>query len=141
VIELTRSEISRNGISLRTRFLEKLPEIHADRTQLQQVILNLLVNAIQALGRVDPHRRELTIETSIESVNGISVYVRDSGVGIDPEGLEQLFEPFYTTKPGGMGMGLSICRSIIEAHSGRIWATANSPQGACFQFTIPMIDR
>jgi signal transduction histidine kinase len=113
--------------------------VHADRVQLQQVVLNLVINAIEAMSGVSERQRKLLISTGkVEGdADGVLVAVRDSGPGLDPASLERLFEAFYTTKPGGLGMGLSICRSIIEAHGGRLWASANEPQGAVFQFTLP----
>src|SRR6202051_5067187 len=114
-----------------------LPLIEGDRVQLQQVVLNLIVNAVQAMCAVADRPRELFITTARAEPNGVLVTVMDSGPGLTPTGLENLFAPFYTTKPGGLGMGLSICRSIIEAHGGRLWVTANLPRGAIFQFTVP----
>jgi PAS domain S-box-containing protein len=136
VVALTRSELLRNGVSLQTQFAKGLPLIHGDRVQLQQVILNLIINAIEAMSGISEGMRELRISTEEDASNGVLVTVRDSGPGLDPASLDRLFDAFYTTKPGGMGMGLSICRSIIEAHEGRVWATANVPQGAVFQFTL-----
>jgi len=104
---------------------------------LQQVVLNLIVNAVQAMCAVAEGARELFITTARGEPNGVVVVVKDSGPGLAPASLEQLFAPFYTTKPGGLGMGLAICRSIIEAHGGRLWVTANVPQGAIFHFTVP----
>jgi PAS domain S-box-containing protein len=137
VVALTRSEILSNGVSLQTQFAQGLPLIQGDRVQLQQVILNLIVNAIEAMNDVRTGARELWISTEINTSNGALVAVRDSGPGLDPASLEHLFDEFYTTKSSGMGMGLSICRSIIEAHGGRIWAEANVPHGATVQFTLP----
>src|SRR6201997_1558873 len=136
VIALTRSELSSNRVSLQTQFAQGLPLVQGDRVQLQQVILNLIVNAIEAMSGVG-EARELWISTEINASTGALVAVRDSGPGLDPAILEHLFDAFYTTKSSGMGMGLSICRSIIEAQGGRIWAEANVPQGAAFQFTLP----
>jgi signal transduction histidine kinase len=139
VIALTRTEAANNSVSVRTQFAAGLPRVQGDRVQLQQVMLNLTVNAFQAMRGVGEGARELQI--SIEAVppeGGVRVGVRDTGPGLSPESLSRLFEPFYTTKPDGMGMGLSICRSIIEAHGGRLWATRCEPQGALFQFTIPV---
>jgi PAS domain S-box-containing protein len=138
VIALTRSEVLRNGVSLQTQLANALPFVRGDRIQLQQVILNLVVNAIEATSRTSEGARELLISAGKDGSDAVLVVVRDSGPGLDPEGLGRLFDAFYTTKPGGMGMGLSICRSIIEAHGGRIWATANVPRGAAFQFTLPV---
>jgi PAS domain S-box-containing protein len=137
VIELTRGEAAKNGTSVRTALGEDLPLIEGDRVQLQQVVLNLIVNAVQAMGAVAEGPRELFVTTARAEPNGLLVSVRDSGPGVAPANLEQLFTPFHTTKPGGLGMGLSICRSIIEAHGGRLWATANLPRGAIFHFTVP----
>jgi signal transduction histidine kinase len=100
-------------------------------------MLNLVINAVEAMSGVSERSRELLIGSGKDASNGVLVTVRDSGPGLNPESLNQLFDAFYTTKPGGMGMGLSICRSIIEAHGGRVWATANVPQGAIFQFILP----
>jgi PAS domain S-box-containing protein len=137
VVALTRSELSSHGVSLQTRFAQGLPLVQGDRVQLQQVILNLIVNAIEAMSGVSEGARELRISTEINASNGALVAVQDSGPGLGPARLEQLFDAFYTTKSSGMGMGLSICHSIIEAHGGRIWAEANVPRGATFQFTLP----
>jgi signal transduction histidine kinase len=115
---------------------ECLPLIQGDRVQLQQVVLNLILNAVEAMSSVDDARRELSIGTGRRGVDKILVAVCDSGPGIDLEHLERVFDSFYTTKPGGMGLGLSICRSIIDAHGGRLWAAANEPRGAAFQFTL-----
>jgi signal transduction histidine kinase len=114
-----------------------LPLIEGDRVQLQQVVLNLIVNAVQAMGAVGEGPRELFITTIQAEPDGVLVAVEDSGPGLAPASLKQLFAPFYTTKPGGLGMGLSICRSIIETHGGRLWVTANLPRGAIFHFTVP----
>ena len=135
VIALTRSEMVRNGVSLRTHLAKNLLSVQGDRVQLQQVMLNLIINAIEAMRSESNGTRELLIATGEDGSNGVRVAVRDSGPGLDPEG--RLFDAFYTTKSGGMGMGLSICRSIIEAHGGRVWATANAPRGAVFQFNVP----
>jgi signal transduction histidine kinase len=116
---------------------EGLPRIHGDRVQLQQVILNLIINGVEAMGGVRDGPRELLISTGQAAPGGVLVVVRDSGPGLAPATLEHLFEAFYTTKPTGLGMGLSICRSIIEAHGGRLWAEANKPRGTIFQFLTP----
>jgi PAS domain S-box-containing protein len=136
VIELAHSAITENGVSVQTRFTDELYPVRGDRVQVQQVVLNLILNAIEAMGSVEAGARELLISTEQSQTNDILVAVRDSGPGIDPECLERVFEAFYTTKSGGMGMGLSICRSIIEAHNGRLWASANVPRGATFEFTV-----
>jgi signal transduction histidine kinase len=137
VIALTRSEAAKNKVSVRTELAERLPPVWGDRIQLQQVALNLILNAVEAMSRVGEHARELLITTQQSPTEDVLVTVRDSGPGIDPENLERVFESFYTTKPGGVGIGLSICRSIIEAHGGRLWADANEGGGAVFQFSLP----
>jgi PAS domain S-box-containing protein len=136
VIVLGRSAIIKNGVWVQTRLSEGLVPIHGDRVQLQQVVLNLILNAVEAMGSVEAKPRDLLISTE-QDRTGALVAVRDSGPGIDPSHLERVFDAFYTTKSGGMGMGLSICRSIIEAHGGRLWAEANEPRGTIFQFTLP----
>jgi len=140
VIVLARSAIAENGISVQTRLTEGLAPVEGDRVQLQQVLLNLVLNAAEAMGavdEVDEGARELLISTGQSRTNGVLVAVRDSGPGIDPQRRERVFDAFYTTKSSGVGMGLSICRSIIDAHGGRLWADANEPKGAVFQFTLP----
>jgi len=137
VIGLARNEIQRNGVALETQLSDDMPLIFADRIQLQQVMLNLMMNAIEAMTQVTTPR-ELLISSGADDSKGVVVVVRDSGPGLDSKSHERLFEPFYTTKPQGMGMGLAICRSLIEAHGGRLWATTNAPHGAVFQFTLPI---
>ena len=138
MIALTRSEMLKHGISLQTELAPGLPRVEGDRTQLQQVILNLVVNAIEAMGGIDEGTREFRITTERAAAGGVLVTARDSGPGLDPENVERVFTAFYTTKPKGMGMGLAICRSMVEAHGGRMWASANEPRGAVFQFTLPL---
>ena len=137
VIALTRSEMHMNRVSLQTQLADNLPAVRADRIQLQQVVLNLIINGIEAMNRSNEASRELRVSTERGGSSGVLIAVRDSGVGLNPENLEHLFDPFYTTKLDGMGMGLAISRSIIEAHGGRLWATLNAPRGAVFQFTLP----
>jgi PAS domain S-box-containing protein len=137
VVALTRGELVKNDVLVQTQLAEGLPPIQGDRVQLQQVILNLIVNAVEAMTGVGKGSRDLLISTGGAEPDGVLVAVRDSGPGLSAESLERLFEAFYTTKPGGMGVGLSICESIIEAHGGRLRATANVPRGAVFQFTLP----
>lgn len=137
VIVLARSAITKSGASVQTSLADGLLPIEGDRVQLQQVVLNLILNAVEAMGLVQDGPRELSISTERRPVNSALVAVRDSGPGIDPENVERIFEAFYTTKASGVGMGLSICRSIIDAHGGRLWAAANEPRGAVFQFTLP----
>ena len=138
VIVLGRSALIKNGVSVQTRLCEGLFPIHCDRVQLQQVVLNLILNAIEAMASVESGPRELLISTE-QHPTGVLVALRDSGPGIDPAHLERVFEAFYTTKSRGVGMGLSICRSIIDAHGGRLWAEANEPRGTIFQFTLPAL--
>jgi PAS domain S-box-containing protein len=137
IIELTRREIVRNAISVRLKLTEGLPRVEGDHVQLQQVVLNLVMNAIEAMSMADKDHRELLVSSEKSTSDGVLVAVRDSGPGIAPESADRLYESFYTTKPAGLGMGLSICHSIIEAYQGRLWATANTPEGAVFQFTLP----
>jgi signal transduction histidine kinase len=134
---LTRSELLRHHIALQIQPAQELPVVQADRIQLQQVLLNLIINAIEAMSAVNERPRELLISSACNAVDSVLVAVRDSGPGLTPESFDRLFHAFHTTKPDGMGMGLSICRSIIEGHGGRIWATTNAPRGAIFQFTLP----
>ena len=138
VIALARSQVQSNGVSLRTRLGDELPLIFGDRIQLQQVILNLMINAIEAMNEVSDAPRELVISSAGDDPQGVLVAVTDSGPGLNPDSLDRLFQAFYTTKPHGMGMGLAISRSIVEAHGGRLWAAANVPHGAVFQFTLPI---
>jgi signal transduction histidine kinase len=137
VIVLARSTITENGVSVQIRLAEGRLPVHGDRTQLRQVVLNLILNALEAMSSVEAGARELLISTKQSETNGIVAAVGDSGPGIDAENLERVFEAFYTTKSSGLGIGLSICRSIIEAHGGRLWADTNEPRGAVFQFTLP----
>jgi PAS domain S-box-containing protein len=137
IIDLTRGEALKYGISVLTELADHLPVVEADRVQLQQVLLNLIVNAVEAMGAANEGPRELLISTAAIETGGVWVAVQDSGPGLEAAMLERVFESFYTTKPTGLGMGLSICRSIIEAHGGRLWASTNQPRGATFQFTLP----
>jgi len=158
VIAMARSEMHRNRISLQSQLAKDLPLILGDRIQLQQVILNLLINAIEAMSGMREGPRELWVSSEkVTEVRGESteeryedraladaewthalITVRDSGPGLDPKGLNRPFDAFYTTKPQGLGMGLAISRSIIEAHGGRLWAKANASRGAVFQFALPI---
>ena len=140
VIALARTELQRNGVALETRLSDNVhyvPLVFADRIQLQQVILNLIMNAVEAMSEMSDGRRQLLIRTDTDESESIVVAVQDSGPGVKPEDLHRLFTPFYTTKPQGMGMGLAICRSIIEAHGGKLRVMANEARGATFQFTLP----
>jgi C4-dicarboxylate-specific signal transduction histidine kinase len=137
VIVMVRNAIAKNGISVSTCLMDGVVPVRCDRVQLQQVLVNLILNAVEAMSSIEDGPRELTIRTEQSQAGGILVAVRDSGPGIDPERLDRVFEAFHTTKSGGLGMGLSICRSIIEGHGGKLWAEANEPRGAVFQFTLP----
>jgi signal transduction histidine kinase len=137
VTVLTNGEATKHGVSQRTQLAPRLAHVEADRIQLQQVVLNLTINAIQAMSAADEAARELLISTEGIVGEGVRVGVRDTGPGLSPESLTRLFDPFYTTKASGVGLGLAICRSIVEAHGGRLWATACEPSGALFQFEIP----
>ena len=137
VIGLIKAQVVKTGVSVRMQLADDLPTIEGDRIGLQQVMLNLIVNAVEAMSGVDDEPRELIVNTSRDESNDILVAVRDSGPGLAVDRVDRIFQPFYTSKAGGMGMGLSICQSIIEAHGGRLWASANAPRGAVFQFTLP----
>jgi C4-dicarboxylate-specific signal transduction histidine kinase len=138
VARLVHREVLGHRVSLRTDLAAVLPQVLGDRVQLQQVLINLVINGIEAMTSVTDRPRELWIRSHQPAADQVCVAVQDSGIGIDPADLDRLFHAFFTTKTGGMGMGLSISRSIIEAHGGRLWATAHVPHGAVFQFTLPM---
>jgi signal transduction histidine kinase len=138
VIGLTRNEMSNNGVVAQPRMADDLPRIWGDRVQLQQVILNLIMNAIEAMSEVSEGSRELWIGTGKAVPGGVLITVSDSGAGLPEVNPDRIFEPFYTTKTSGLGMGLSICRSIVEAHGGRLWATPNEPNGAVFCMMLPI---
>jgi signal transduction histidine kinase len=136
VVILTQSEARRNNLPLRTELAADLPPVMGDRVQLQQVVVNLILNAIEAMAAVEGRPRDLVITTQRGEGDEIRVAVRDSGIGLDPLKVERIFDPFHTTKPGGLGIGLSISRSIVESHGGRLWAESNDGPGATFQFTL-----
>jgi len=140
VIALVRGELLKNRVSVHTRLADGLPSVRGDRVQLQQVMLNLILNAIEAMSGVDDEARELTVITESNRTEGLLVGVSDSGPGIASEDRERIFGSFYTTKAGGVGIGLSICRSIIDAHGGRLWADENQPRGAALKFTLPVLN-
>ena len=139
VMPLLRSELQRHHVVAQADLAEVIPPALADRVQLQQVIINLVVNAVEAMASIDDRPRLLVIRSRVTDDDEVVVTVRDAGVGIDPSAVDQLFSAFFSTKPGGMGMGLSISRSIIEAHGGRFWATPNPDHGASFHFTLPAL--
>jgi C4-dicarboxylate-specific signal transduction histidine kinase len=137
VISLAATELAKNHVLLLTKLEEDIPQLLGDRVHLQQVILNLILNSNEAMSNVEWQPRELLIRSQMSKSDEVMVSVRDTGIGLDKQTAERLFDNFFTTKKGGLGLGLSISRSIIEAHGGRIWATANEGKGATFQFTIP----
>jgi PAS domain S-box-containing protein len=137
VIELTRGEAMKSSVSVQTELADGLPVIEGDRVQLQQVVLNLIINAVQAMGTAPDGKQDLLVATAPAEPDGVLVAVKDSGPGLAQGSVERIFDPFYSTKPGGLGMGLSICRSIIEAHQGRLWVAGNQPRGTIFRFTVP----
>jgi len=137
VLALIRTELSRNDISPRAELSNDVPVVWGDRIQLQQVILNLIMNAIEAMSEVSPTQRKLLIASAKDGSNGVLVRIQDSGIGLDGESLDRLFEAFFTTKARGMGMGLAVSQTILQAHGGRLWATPNASHGATFQFTLP----
>jgi PAS domain S-box-containing protein len=137
VLSIVETELQSHHIAPRNTFDETIPEILADQVQLQQVILNLIKNAVEAMSAVDPNSRLLHIKTELDESQNIIVTVQDSGPGIDPQNIKRIFDRFFTTKSQGMGMGLAICRSIIEAHDGRLWAEAGGHHGSLFRISLP----
>jgi two-component system, LuxR family, sensor kinase FixL len=137
VIALVRGEVQRNHISLRTKLSTDVPLVLGDRIQLQQVILNLMLNAIEAMSEVSHLTRELSVLSVKDGPNGALVTVQDSGIGLDQAALDRIFGAFYSTKPHGMGIGLAVSQTIIQAHGGRLWASSNEPRGAIFRFRLP----
>jgi len=138
IVALTQSEVARRGASLQTDLAPNLPAVTGDRVQLQQVLLNLVINALDAMSALTERPRVIRIHTRTPEPKTIVCAVEDSGVGLDPRQAARLFDAFYTTKPEGLGMGLSISRSIVEAHGGKLWATSNEGHGATFHFTLPI---
>jgi C4-dicarboxylate-specific signal transduction histidine kinase len=137
VIALLKTELRRNKVVLKTRLGASLPSVWGDKVQLQQVLLNLIMNAIESMSAVATRTRLLNIATRSDDT-GVSVRVKDCGVGLDEGSLERVFEPFYTTKPQGMGIGLAISRTIVETHGGLLWAACNKGSGAMFEFRLPI---
>ena len=138
VVALTRHEAAKNRVCVQLQLTEGLPPVQGDRVQLQQVVLNLIINAVEAMGSSKEGTRQLLINTDRADQQEIRIVVQDSGPGMAPESIDRVFDPFYTTKSSGLGIGLSICRSIIEAHEGRLWVTVDQPKGAVFAFTLPV---
>ena len=137
VIALSQSELERNRVITRTELADQLPPVTGDRVQLQEVILNLVRNASDAMSTVEDRPRQLLIMTEPDEADQVRLSVQDAGAGFDPQAIKKLFEAFYTTKDDGMGIGLLVSRSIIESHHGRLWATPNDGPGATFSFSIP----
>jgi C4-dicarboxylate-specific signal transduction histidine kinase len=135
---LVQREVLSHGVSLGTKLAIALPPVLGDRVQLQQVVINLLINGVEAMASITDRPREILIRSERHEAGQVLVAVLDSGIGIDSETVERLFSAFFTTKPSGMGMGLSISRSIIRAHGGKLWVSPNSEHGAAFQFTVPI---
>jgi signal transduction histidine kinase len=141
IVALAQNEVSRNRVTLRMELAADLPPVLGDRVQLQQVILNLLMNGVEAMAAVNDRPRELRIRSRSHESDKVLIAVQDSGIGFDRENLEKIFNAFYTTKSQGMGMGLAICRSIVENHGGRLWAAPNESHGVTFRFTLLKYDR
>jgi C4-dicarboxylate-specific signal transduction histidine kinase len=139
VIALATNEVQRSKALVHADLAAEAPVVNGDRTQIQQVVLNLALNALEAMSGIDAAKRELTFQTTCESGSEVAVTVRDTGAGIAAADAERIFDPFFTTKEGGMGMGLSISRSIIENHEGRLWALPSGGAGAAFRFTLPRV--
>jgi C4-dicarboxylate-specific signal transduction histidine kinase len=137
VLALAQNQARRAGVVLKRELATDLPRVRGDRVQLQQVILNLVINGLEAITNNKNGERELSISSGIDDSKDMTIAVRDTGEGLDPANLDRVFDAFFTTKADGMGMGLAISRTIIESHGGRLWATPNSPRGAIFQFTLP----
>jgi C4-dicarboxylate-specific signal transduction histidine kinase len=135
-LALAQDEARRTRVSVTQQLKDDLPRVRGDRVQLQQVILNLIINGLEAIAKSKDGARELSISSDVDDANDVIVAVKDSGDGLDSANLERVFDAFYTTKAEGMGMGLAISRTIIESHGGRLWATPNSPKGAVFQFKL-----
>ena len=139
IITLTKASL--RGVTTRMDLMDELPFVSADRIHLQQVLLNLVTNAVDAMKGVTGRPRILRVQTQVNAQRMVLVTIQDSGVGLNPEHAQEIFEPFHTTKPGGLGMGLSISRSIVEAHGGRLWAETGPGPGATFRFTLPVEDQ
>ena len=141
VVDMTRAEAMESGVSVRTDLAEVLPFVHGNRVELEQVILNLIINAVEAMREMNEGVRELRIATTTTEAGDVLISVCDTGPGLAPAVLKHLFKAFHTTKTNGMGLGLSICRTLVEAHGGRLWAKADALQGTAFQFALPKADR
>jgi signal transduction histidine kinase len=138
IVTITHSEVIRRGASLQAELMANLPAVVGDRVQLQQVLLNLVINALDAMNSLTDRPRSIVVRTTGHQQDSILIAVQDSGIGLDQEQAARLFDAFFTTKPEGLGMGLSISRSIVEAHGGKLWASPNDGPGATFHFTLPI---
>jgi C4-dicarboxylate-specific signal transduction histidine kinase len=138
VLALARGELLRHDVVLRTELASGERPVLGDRVQLQQVLLNLMMNSVEAMSGVTERTRELSVSSTLAEPGSVLVAVEDSGTGLDPAVAERMFQPFFTTKPDGLGMGLAICRSIVEAHGGRLWVSPREPHGADVRFTVPL---
>jgi signal transduction histidine kinase len=141
VLVLTRSELRRHDVALETELSRGLKPVMADRIQVQQVILNLVMNGIEAMNAITDWSRVLRLSSRLDETGAVLIAVADTGTGLDHAAKDRIFDAFFTTKTDGMGMGLSICRSIVEAHGGRLWASPNLPHGSIFQFAIPVVTK
>jgi signal transduction histidine kinase len=137
VLAISRGELLRHNVVLRTELASGERPVLGDRVQLQQVLLNLIVNGVEAMNGVTERTRELSVSSTLADPSGVLVAIKDTGPGLDSAVAERMFQPFFTTKPDGLGMGLAICRSIVEAHGGRLWVSPRAPHGADVRFTIP----
>jgi signal transduction histidine kinase len=138
VLVIARGELLRHDVVLRTELAAEDQPVIGDRVQLQQVLLNLIMNGVDAMREVTERTRELTVSSTLAEPGSVVVAVEDTGTGLDPAVAERMFQPFFTTKPDGLGMGLAICRSIVEAHGGRLWVSPRTPHGADVRFTVPL---
>jgi signal transduction histidine kinase len=138
VLAISRAELLRHNVVLRTELASGQRPVLGDRVQLQQVLLNLMMNGVEAMSGVTERMRELSVSSTLAEPGSVLVAVEDTGTGLDPAVAERMFQPFFTTKPEGLGMGLAICRSIVEAHGGRLWMSPRAPHGADVRFTVPL---
>jgi signal transduction histidine kinase len=137
VLSFAETDLQGHHIAVRTTLDETIPDVLADRVQLRQVVLNLITNAVEAMTSVDANSRLMHLKTERDESQNIVITVQDSGPGVDPQNIERIFDRFFTTKTQGMGMGLAICRSIVEAHNGRLWVEAGDHQGSLFRISLP----
>ena len=138
VLAISRGELLRHNVVLRTELASGARPVLGDRVQLQQVLLNLIMNGVEAMSGVTERTRELSVSSTLAEPSGVLIAIKDTGPGLDPAVADRMFQPFFTTKPDGLGMGLAICRSIVEAHGGRLWVSPREPHGADVRFTVPL---